>query len=238
MFVDGGPLLLRAWMRQVRHLKTRFKIDIVWVTSGAIASARVKTRRDWHDLPQKQALSALGQPMLMDAYNLGLQHVGLVGAQVLLTYDDINRRPQRQNLKNTLRTLLKWNVVPILNENDAVATEEIQFGDNDLLSAKVAGLLEADQLIIMTNVDGLYDRDPRQDKKAQVVSQVPRVTKSLLQSLNGRAKSKLGSGGMFSKMTAAAYAKKKNIPTVIIKGDSPDILLRIARGDRIGTRVG
>ena len=176
--------------------------------------------------------------MVMDSYNLALNATGLMGAQVLLTYDDMARPKHRQNLKNTLETLLQWKVVPILNENDAVATEEIQFGDNDLLSAKVAGLMGADRLIILTNVDGLYDSSPTKNSKAKLIPHLPKVTQKFLASMDSKARSSLGSGGMFSKMRAAAYAQSKLIPTWILRGDLPQNLLKVARGESIGTYIG
>ncbi len=238
IYVEGGPILLKSLMQQVSELKQKFQVDIIWVTSGAIASARSRTRKQWKKLPEKQALSAIGQPMLMDSYNLALNATGLMGAQVLLTYDDMTRAKQRQNLKNTLATLLQWKVVPILNENDAVATEEIQFGDNDLLSAKVASLMGAERLIILTNVEGLYDSPPEKNPKARLISHLPKVTQTLLSSMDSRATSSVGRGGMYSKMRAAAFAQGKSIPTWILRGDLPNNLLKIAANETIGTYVG
>ncbi len=241
VFVEGGPLLVRAWMQQLSRLKSEHGIQAIWVTSGAIASARTRTNRHWKKLPEKQALSAIGQPILMDSYNLALQSIGMMGAQVLLTYDDIARRAHSTNLKNTLKTLMSWDIIPILNENDAVATEEIQFGDNDLLSAKVAGLMKAERLVIMTNVDGLYDRNPLKHKDAKLISELPKVSKALLKSLGkdtSHAVSNMGRGGMFSKIRAAAYAQSKGVPTWILRGDLPDSLLKIARGESLGTSIG
>lgn len=238
LFVEGGPLLVREWIRQIADLKSKHNIDVVWVTSGAIASARVRIDRGWKKLTEKQAMSAIGQPMLMDSYNLALQAKGLLGAQVLLTYDDIARAGHRKNLKNTLSQLLEWNVVPILNENDAVATEEIQFGDNDLLSAKVAKLLKAERLVIMTNVDGFYDMNPVKNKNAKLVSHLPKITPALLKRMDPKAISTHGSGGMYSKIRAAAFTQKEKIPTWIIKGDVPGTLLNLAKGEHVGTMVG
>jgi glutamate 5-kinase len=238
LFVEGGPLLVREWIRQIAELKTKHHIDIVWVTSGAIASARARIDRSWKKLTEKQALSAIGQPMLMDAYNLALQAKGLLGAQVLLTYDDIARSAHRKNLKNTLAQLLEWNIVPILNENDAVATEEIQFGDNDLLSAKVANLLKADRLVIMTNVEGLFDKNPEKHKDAKLISELPKITPQLLKAMDPKAVSAHGRGGMYSKVRAAAHAQKDKVPTWIIRGDLPGILLSLANDIHVGTVVG
>jgi glutamate 5-kinase len=238
LFVEGGPLLVREWVRQIADLKGKHHIDVVWVTSGAIASARARIDRSWSKLTEKQALSALGQPMLMDAYNLALQAKGLLGAQVLLTYDDIARSTHRKNLKNTLSQLLEWNIVPILNENDAVATEEIQFGDNDLLSAKVANLLDAERLVIMTNVEGLFDKNPEKHKDAKLISHLPKITPKLLKAMDPKAVSAHGRGGMYSKVRAAAHAQKNKIPTWIIRGDVSGVLLTLAKNENVGTLVG
>lgn len=238
IFVEGGPILVRAWMQQVAFLKRKYNIHVIWVTSGAIASARARTHKRWKTLPEKQALSAIGQPMLMDCYNLALQALGLKGAQVLVTYDDMAHRLHRRNLKNTLSTLLKWQVIPIINENDAVATEEIQFGDNDLLSAKVASLMGAERLVIFTHVDGLYDRNPKTHKNAKLISHLPKVTKAALGRVDREAVSDLGRGGMFSKVRAAHHAQIHGIPTWILRGDVMDGLIKIARGEPLGTCVG
>lgn len=236
--MEGGPLLLRAWVLQIAKLRKDYNVQVIWVSSGAIASARTRTGRKVQRLSDKQALSAIGQPILMDSYNLALQAQGLIGSQVLLTYFDLQHKEQKKNLKNTLSTLLSWNVIPILNENDAVATEEIQFGDNDLLSAKVACLMDVDRLVIMTNVEGLYDKNPAKYKEARLVSELPRVTKSHLDNLDPQAISVSGRGGMFSKMRAAAHAQKEGIGTFLVKADVPDVLIKVAAGDLIGTRIG
>jgi glutamate 5-kinase len=238
IFVDGGPILLRALMQQVALLKNEYNIDVIWVTSGAIASAKFRTQIQWTKLPEKQALSAIGQPMLMDTYNLALSTTGLLGAQVLLTYNDMARPTPRKNLKNTLQTLLTWDVLPILNENDAVATEEIQFGDNDLLSAKVASLMKAERLVILTNVEGLFDSNPEKNKKAKLIPRLPRVTKAHLATVDKTAISNVGRGGMYSKIRAAAFAQKYHVPTWVIRGDVPQGLIKIAAGENIGTHIG
>ena len=168
----GGPVLVRSWMQQIRTLRRDHDIEVIWVTSGAIASAVERTdfkkhKSDWL-LSEKQALSAIGQPILMDMYNISLSAVGLMGAQVLLTASDLRDNSRRNNFKKTIEQTLKWKVVPILNENDAISTDEIKFGDNDSLSARVAGVISADRLVILTDVDGLYDRDPKKFKNAKM----------------------------------------------------------------------
>jgi glutamate 5-kinase len=133
LIVDGGPLLIRSWMQDVATLLSSYQIDIIWVSSGAIASAKKRVKKSWKTLPEKQALSAIGQPMLLEQYSIALAEQGLMASQVLLSYRDFKFASSKLNLKNTLKTLLNWQVIPILNESDAVATDEIQFGDNDFL---------------------------------------------------------------------------------------------------------
>ncbi len=236
---SGGILLLKAWMQQLSHLRKKHQIEIVWVTSGAIASAIERTGFKKHSrrLPEKQALSAIGQPLLMDLYNLALQAHGLLGAQILLTYSDLKDPIRLGNFQRTLEELLKWGVTPILNENDAIATEEIKFGDNDALSAQVARCVKADRLIILTDVEGLYDTDPKKNRKAQLISTLSKVPPSLLKSLSSHAGSNKGTGGMFSKLRAAKNASENGIPTWLVKGDLPHVLIRVAENQSVGTRV-
>jgi glutamate 5-kinase len=178
MVCGGGPLLLRAWMAQVAQLKRKHGIEVIWVTSGAIASAVDRTAfnkpvsRSFWELSEKQALSAIGQPIIMDLYNIALAANGLLGAQILLTYDDLAHDERRRNFENTLEKLLEWGVTPVLNENDAVATQEIKFGDNDSLSAKVACVTGADRLVILTDVAGLYDSDPKRNPGARRIERL------------------------------------------------------------------
>ena len=240
LIVSGGPLLLRSWMTQVAALRREFGIEVIWVTSGAIASAvdRIGFKRRQRKLAESQALSAIGQPLIMDLYNLSLQAVGLQGAQVLLTADDIAHSERRKNLKNTLEQLLKWKSTPVLNENDAVATEEIKFGDNDSLSARVAALTKADKLVILTDVSGLYEQNPLKNPKARLISHLPKVTENLLSTIDHGSGSSRGTGGMFSKLSAAKLAQKAGIETWLAKGDVPSILLDIARDRAVGTCIG
>jgi len=239
MIVSGGPLLLRSWAHQIAKLRSLFGIEIIWVTSGAIASAkdRKQLNKKIFTLPEKQALSAIGQPLIMDLYNLALQSVGLLGAQVLLTSDDTKNPTRKKNLVNTLETLLKWGVTPILNENDAVVTDEIRFGDNDSLSAHVAEMISADRLVLMTDVNGLYDSDPRQNQYAKRLHLLKKVTPALLRSVNKSGGSSNGTGGMFTKLGAADQAQKAGIESWLVKGDIPSVLIEIANNKQIGTRI-
>lgn len=240
MVCNGGPLLLRHWMQQVARLRRDHQIEVVWVTSGAIASAveRTNFRKSSRELSEKQALSAIGQPLLMDLYNLSTQAAGLVGAQILLTYDDTTDRARRKNLENTLNKLLEWDVVPILNENDAVATEEIRFGDNDSLSAKVAICIGAERLVIGTDVEGLYDRDPNAFSDAHLIHELSQVGEDQLRKVGKKSGSEMGSGGMYSKLSAAQEATREGIETWLVKGDRPNVLIEVAEEMKVGTRIG
>ncbi|HRK09059.1 MAG TPA: glutamate 5-kinase [Pseudobdellovibrionaceae bacterium] len=247
MVVDGGPLLIRDWMRQVASLQKE-GIRIVWVTSGAIASARerlphfssattqpittpeapARSRKPIRgDLPTQQALSALGQIFVIEQYKLALENLGLQAAQVLLTAEDLAHRSRRQNLTNTLRRLIDWRAIPILNENDAVSTAEIQFGDNDRLSALVARALGAERLVILTDIEGLYDQDPRQNPNAKLLAEVPRVSSQHIKSASNTPGSARGKGGMLSKLLAAQLAGRDGIPVHLVKGDTSKVLLKI-----------
>lgn len=239
MVCSGGPILVRSWMQQLVTLRKKYGIEVVWVTSGAIASARERTdfNKKNRTLSEKQALSAIGQPMVMDLYNIALQSVGLLGSQVLLTYDDLSNSSRKKNLGNTLEKLLEWKVVPILNENDAVATDEIKFGDNDSLSAKVAVHLKADRLLILTDVDGFFDSDPRKNKDARLIETMQGVSAKDLKTSGLKAASQVGSGGMFSKLLAAQTATRKGIETWLVRGDLPGVLTRVAANESLGTRI-
>lgn len=243
MVCGGGPLLIRAWMNQLAELRSKHGIEVIWVTSGAIASATERTgfkapRGRKRTLPEKQALSALGQPMVMETYLLALNAVGLIGAQVLLTASDIDHSGRRRNLQNTLKTLLDWNAVPVLNENDAVATEEIQFGDNDSLSSKIARMMNAERLVLLTDVDGLYDADPKKNPSAEIIPYRATITSKDLALAGKRAGSVRGTGGMYSKLMAAQHASRAKIVTHLVRGDWPHNLLLLADGKTLGTQIG
>lgn len=240
MVCDGGPLLMRAWMQQVNDLRKKHNVEIIWVTSGAIAWATGRTNFSAasRTLPQKQALSAIGQPLIMDQYNLALGTVGLLGSQVLLTAGDMKDKTRRLNLQNTLNELLKWQVIPILNENDAVSAEEIKFGDNDSLASQVAVMMKAQRLVLLTDVEGLYDRDPNSNPLARLIVYRKKLSAAEMKMANRKVKSKVGTGGMYSKLLAADRASKAGIVTHMVKGDIPRNLLQIAGGIAIGTQVG
>ncbi|MBX3021116.1 MAG: glutamate 5-kinase [Bdellovibrionales bacterium] len=241
MVCSGGPLLLRAWMQQVAQLRKQHGIDVIWVTSGAIAWAAEHTgfkNGAKRTLPQKQALSAVGQPLVMDQYNLALHATKLIGSQVLLTAGDMRDPVRRRNLQNTLKQLIAWQVIPILNENDAVATEEIRFGDNDSLASQVAVMMKAERLVLLTDVDGLYDADPKKHRHAQLISYRASLAKKDLDLARGKSVSKMGTGGMYSKLLAAQKASREGIVTHLVRGDIPGHLLTLAEGGSVGTQVG
>jgi glutamate 5-kinase len=240
MVCSGGPLLMRNWMQQVSTLHKRHQIEVIWVTSGAIAWAVERTdfKKPKRTLPQKQALSAVGQPLIMDQYNLALQATGLLGSQVLLTAGDMADPTRRRNLQNTLKELLRWKVIPILNENDAVATEEIRFGDNDSLASQVAVMMKAERLVLMTDVDGLFDADPNRHPKANLIPYCARVTAHERKMANPKSVSAQGTGGMYSKLLAAERANRHGIITHFVRGDLPGGLIEIAAGRHLGTQIG
>ncbi len=234
--VEQGPLFIRSLCKDIAALKKKYRLHVLVVTSGAIATARQRLGKSWSSLSQKQALSAIGQPLVMDIYNIALQSQGLLAAQVLLTYSDFQQKQRRKLFRQTLRTLLDWDIVPILNENDAVATEEIQFGDNDMLSALIASDLKAKRLILMTNVDGIYDRDPKL-KGAKLLGMIPKITAQVIQAQSQNGKSKWGRGGVRSKLTAAQKAAKGGVSTSVVNARLPDVLRKIADGESVGTLI-
>jgi glutamate 5-kinase len=211
--------------------------EVIVVTSGAIARGMRVMR-----LPQRpttigalQAASAVGQGKLYRIYDELLRERDVTSAQVLLTFFDMSARTHYLNARQTLSTLLEWRVLPVINENDTTATDEISFGDNDFLAAQVAVLVAADELILLTEIDGLYTADPRLHPDARIVSTVDDF--SVLEDLEiGHTTSPLGSGGMRSKVVAAEMATAAGIPTVICNGVRPDALRAVLAGEREGTR--
>lgn len=235
----GTPNLSRPNMleliRQIVHLHQAGH-RVVLVSSGAMAAGRELLA--FPDLPQhlpvKQMLSAVGQGHLMQVYTMlfGLYDVQI--GQVLLTHDDLAHRTRYLNARNTLSTMLDYHIVPIVNENDTVAVEEIKVGDNDNLSALIAALLDADLLILLTDQNGLYDRDPRFDAGAKLIERVT-VIDDEVRSLAGESVTGLGVGGMATKIQAAQLATRSGTRTVITNGAIPDILTRLMSGESLGT---
>jgi glutamate 5-kinase len=215
--------------------------EVVLVSSGAMASGREALGYPQlpKDVPAKQMLSAVGQPRLMALYEQLFRLYGVTVAQVLLTRGDLANRRRYLNARNTLNALLTQRVIPIVNENDTVATEEIRVGDNDNLSALVANLVDADTLILLTDQPGLFTADPRRDPSAKLVEQVdePEIPDSLWEAAGGSATG-LGTGGMVTKLQAADLARRSGTTVVIASGSAPDVLSRLANGETLGTRFG
>ena len=214
--------------------------QVILVSSGAIAAGREAL--GFPELPKfipsKQMLAAIGQPRLMSLYTQLFGIYGKTVAQVLLTREDLSDRQRYLNARNTLEALLALRAVPIINENDTVATEEIHFGDNDSLSAQVASLVEADLLVLLTDQAGLFTSDPRLDSEAKLISRIENATipEKLWKSAGG-SQSGLGTGGMETKLHAADLARRSGTVVVIASGIEPDILLRIKAGEALGTTV-
>ena len=223
------------WCRQMAHL-TRDGREVIMVSSGAIAEGM--KRLGWTVRPKAiqelQAAAAVGQMGLAQMYETKLKLNGLGSAQVLLTHADLADRERYLNARSTLLTLLKLGVVPVINENDTVVNDEIKFGDNDTLGALVANLVEADALVILTDQKGLFTADPRKDPKAEFVHEA-RAGDATLESMAGGAGSSLGRGGMITKILAAKRAAGSGASTVIAWGREPDALIRLTRGEAIGT---
>jgi len=213
-------------------------LEILIVSSGAIAAGRgiLGLSDRPKTIPQKQAAAAIGQSRLMRAYEDSFAAYGINVAQLLLTRGDLADRTRHLNARATLETLLECGVVPIINENDTVAVDEIKFGDNDNLSALVTSLVDAGLLIILTDIDGLYDADPRQHPQAKLIPLVKTVTKELELAAGGSG-STVGTGGMTTKLAAAKKAGKSGAATLIVNGRAPQIILRAVSGEDTGTLV-
>ncbi len=222
-------------VRVIADLKNR-GMDVVLVSSGAIGVGvgKLGLGEKPKDMPGKQAAAAVGQCELMYLYDKLFSEYGHVTGQVLLTKDAIEHDDRRTNAHNTFKKLLEMGVVPIVNENDAVSTEEIEFGDNDTLSAYVATLCDAELLVILTDIDGLYNKNPREFTDAQLISQVEEITDDIL-ALGGSAGSSRGTGGMITKLYAARIASKAGIKTVVCSADEPKDIYRIFEEEEFGT---
>jgi glutamate 5-kinase len=223
------------WCRQLAALM-RDGREVVMVSSGAIAEGM--KRLGWRSRPREinelQAAAAVGQMGLVQVYETKLRENGVGSAQVLLTHADLVDRERYLNARSTLRTLLALGVVPVINENDTVVTDEIKFGDNDTLGALVANLVEADALVILTDQKGLFTADPRKNPDARFVHEAV-AGDAKLEAMAGGVGSAIGSGGMITKILAAKRAAGSGASTVIAWGREPDALLRLAQGEAIGT---
>lgn len=225
---------IHGWAEQIAELRGQGK-ELLLVSSGAVAEgmARLGITRRPHALYELQAAAALGQMGLIQHFESCFKQHDIHTAQVLLTHDDLSDRQRYLNARSTLRTLLSIGAIPIINENDTVATDEIRFGDNDTLAALVANLVEADALIILTDQQGLYNRDPRKHSDARLISEADATDPEIL-GMAGPGGS-LGRGGMRTKINAARRAARSGAATLIAAGNTENVLLEIARGSGIGT---
>ncbi len=228
---------IAQWAGQIAGLR-RDGRQVVLVSSGAIAEGmqRLGWSRRPNAINELQAAAAVGQMGLAQVYESCFRRHSLATAQVLLTHDDLADRKRYLNARSTLMTLLDLGVVPVINENDTVVTDEIKFGDNDTLGALVANLIDADALVILTDQAGLYTADPRDDPLATLVRQ-GRADDPSLDAMAGGAASHLSRGGMLTKIQAARRAAKSGAHTVIASGRETDVLLRLAKGEAIGTEL-
>ncbi|MFY9316967.1 MAG: glutamate 5-kinase [Burkholderiales bacterium] len=226
---------IARWAAQVAELRAAGKRCLL-VSSGAIAEGLL--RLGWSERPQTmhelQAAAAVGQMGLAQCYETSFRKHGLATAQILLTHADLADRQRYLNARSTLRTLLELGVIPVINENDTVVTDEIKFGDNDTLGALVANLIEADALILLTDQAGLYDADPRKVPAAKLIERAE-AGDPALESMAGGSGSALAKGGMLTKVLAAKRAARSGAHTVIASGREDRVLVRIAAGERIGT---
>lgn len=229
------PKLLQI-VEQIVEL-TRVGYEVLLVTSGAIAAGvdRLGWNRTMLSVPEKQAAAAVGQAKLIEKYTNLLQEFGFLGAQILLTREDIDHEKRSIHLKNTMQTLLAHHVIPIINENDSVAVEEIRFGDNDLLAALVAVLIQADYLFLLTDIDGYYTDNPLTNPNAIRVPVIKSITNEILNTA-GEAGSTVGTGGMRSKVEAARLATTHGVEVRILPSIIRNVAMKSLQGEDVGTR--
>ena len=210
--------------------------EVLLVSSGAQAAGlrKMGLARRPEEIPKRQAIAAIGQSGLMNAYEAAFGRHGKKVAQILLTSEDLNSRKRYLNARNALHTLLEWKVVPVINENDTVMVEEIKLGDNDNLAAMIALLMDADLLVVLTDIEGLYDKDPRTFPDAELIPRVEAFRKEIEQ-YAGSIPGTLGTGGMLSKLKAARKVTAAGIPMIVARGSKPDVLLRLFEDESHGT---
>jgi glutamate 5-kinase len=235
---DGRGLAVGAmapWVDQLAQLRHQ-GVELVIVSSGSVAEGM--SRLGWKKRPvhlhELQAAAAIGQMGLVQEWERQFQRHEMHTAQVLLTHDDLSDRTRYLNGRSTLRTLMQLGVIPIVNENDTVVTDEIRFGDNDTLAALVANLIEADHLIILTDQQGLFDDDPRVNSAAQLIS-LARANDQRLDAMASDSASSLGRGGMYTKLRAARLAARSGASTIIVGGRAENVLMRLRNGENLGT---
>ncbi|MBU0465423.1 MAG: glutamate 5-kinase, partial [Proteobacteria bacterium] len=227
--------LIESISSQISHLMDN-GVEVILVSSGAMAAGLRKMGMDRRpdEIPKRQAISAIGQSGLMNAYEKSFGQFNKKVAQILLTAEDLNNRKRYLNARNTLHTLIKWKVVPIINENDTIMVEEIKLGDNDNLAAMITILMDADFLFVLTDIDGLYNKDPRQHSDAKLIPRVTRFKKEI-EDFASEIPGTLGTGGMLSKIQAAQKVTSAGIPMIVARGNIPDVLLHLFDGKEYGT---
>lgn len=235
---DGAGLNIAGiatWVKQIAELKNN-NIEVVLVSSGAVAEgmSRLGLKKRPETLHDLQAAAAVGQMGLIQSYESEFSEYDLHAAQVLLTHDDLSNRQRYLNARNTVRSLLNLNVIPVINENDTVVTDEIRFGDNDTLAALVANLIEADTLLILTDQNGLFDRNPREHRDAKLITEASANDNSLAAMAEGGAGT-FGRGGMATKVSAAKLAARSGTSTVIAAGKEDNVIQKIFNGEDLGT---
>ena len=234
--LDGE--LMQRWVDRIVALRAR-GIEAVLVSSGAVAEGmgRLGWTRRPESVHELQAAAAVGQMGLIQAWESRFQHHGLHTAQILLTHDDLSDRTRYLNARSTLETLLDLGVIPVVNENDTVVTDEIRFGDNDTLAALVTNLVVAERLVILTDQEGLYERDPRRDPDAPMIREAQASDPRLAAVAGGGSRGGLGRGGMVTKVRAAGLAARSGATTTIASGCRPEVLEQLAGGDQPGTTL-
>ncbi len=239
LITNGGKGLdheaITRWADQMAQLRLS-GINVVLVSSGSVAEGitRLGLKKRPESIHELQASAAIGQMGLVQAYEVCFQKHGIHSAQVLLTHDDLANRNRYLNARSTLKTLLKFDAVPVVNENDTVATDEIRFGDNDTLAALVANLIEADLLLILTDQKGLFDSNPAENPNARLIEKADADDQQLLQFAQP-SPGALGRGGMQTKVIAAQKAARSGASTVIAYGREQDVIKRVVKGESIGT---
>ncbi|PCJ14877.1 MAG: glutamate 5-kinase, partial [Gammaproteobacteria bacterium] len=226
---------IASWVEQMVWLRAQ-GIEVVLVSSGAVAEgvARLGLPGRPSSMHELQAAAAVGQMGLVQVYESNFSRYGCHAAQILLTHDDLSDRGRYLNARNTLLSLVQSGVVPVVNENDTVATDEIRFGDNDTLAALVANLLQAEVLLILTDQDGMFDADPRKNPQAKLISETKALDPALRRMASGSV-SGLGRGGMATKVDAAVLASRSGAYTVVAHGREPNVMQRVYQGEALGT---
>ena len=229
--------LIAKWVEQIVDLQAQ-NIDIILVSSGSIVEGmkRLGWEKKPNDIHKLQAAAAVGQMGLVQAYEYLFAKHNIHTAQVLLTQDNLTDANRFENISSTLENLLEFGTVPVINENDTVATEEIKFGDNDTLAALVANLISADKLIILTDQKGVFDEDPRNNSEANLIHKI-RFDDEKLERVAGKTSGSLGSGGMYTKVLAAKKAAESGATTVIASGKEKNVLSRLGNGEHVGTSI-